>query len=245
CRSSASMRGSRYHGEGNERARASGRPGSNSASSSSSEGSTRWWRLPVDGSPGEGIRGRMATPVTVADRPAPDVQAAPTAPGLLRSLGTLDGALITIGATVGSGIFLTTGDIARLCPQPALILGLWAAGGLFALAGALAYGELGAMFPRAGGQYPFPKHAYGPLWGFLFGWTSFLVIMTGGVAAIAVGFGEYLGAFVPSLGSGVELLSVKLPGVTWSVTRPQLTAAVSVLALTAVNWLGVREGASV
>ena len=61
------------------------------------------------------------------------------------------------------------------------------------------------MFPRAGGQYQFLKEAYGPLWGFLFGWTSFLVIMTGGVAAIAVGFGEYLGAFVPSLGSNVEL----------------------------------------
>jgi APA family basic amino acid/polyamine antiporter len=174
-----------------------------------------------------------------------DDEAGPPAPTLVRSLGALDGALITIGASVGSGIFLTTGDIAQHCPQPALILGLWAAGGLFALAGALAYGELGAMFPRAGGQYQFLKEAYGPLWGFLFGWTSFLVIMTGGVAAIAVGFGEYLGAFVPSLGSGVELLSVKLPGVRWTVTGPQLTAAVSVLGLTAVNWLGVREGALV
>src|SRR5262249_56575023 len=97
--------------------------------------------------------------VTAAGRPVVDHEAAPPAPTLVRSLGALDGALITIGASVGSGIFLTTGDIARLCPQPALILGLWAAGGLFALAGALAYGELGAMFPRAGGQYPFPKHA--------------------------------------------------------------------------------------
>jgi basic amino acid/polyamine antiporter, APA family len=183
--------------------------------------------------------------VTTAARPAPDVQAESTAPGLLRSLGTLDGALITIGATVGSGIFLTTGDIARLCPQPALILGLWAAGGLFALAGALAYGELGAMFPRAGGQYQFLKEAYGPLWGFLFGWTSFLIIMTGGISAVAVGFGEYLGAFVPSLGSGVEFLSMNLPFGRWTVTGPQLTGAVSVLALTGVNWFGVREGALV
>ena len=183
--------------------------------------------------------------MTAAGRPVVDDEPAPPAPTLVRSLGAVDGALITIGASVGSGIFLTTGDIARLCPQPSLILGLWAAGGLFALAGALAYAELGAMFPRAGGQYQFLKEAYGPLWGFLFGWTSFLVIMTGGVAAIAVGFGEYLGAFVPSLGSGVELLSLKLPGVRWTVTGPQLTAAVSVLALTAVNWLGVREGALV
>ena len=183
--------------------------------------------------------------MTAAGRPVVDDEPAPPAPTLVRSLGAVDGALITIGASVGSGIFLTTGDIARLCPQPSLILGLWAAGGLFALAGALAYAELGAMFPRAGGQYQFLKEAYGPLWGFLFGWTSFLVIMTGGVAAIAVGFGEYLGAFVPSLGSGVELLSLKLPGVRWTVTGPQLTAAVSVLALTGVNWLGVREGALV
>jgi basic amino acid/polyamine antiporter, APA family len=185
--------------------------------------------------------------VTAAGRPAPDVQAEPQqpAPGLLRSLGAVDGALITIGASVGSGIFLTTGDIAQRCPQPGLILGLWLAGGLFALAGALAYGELGAMFPRAGGQYQYLKEAYGPLWGFLFGWTSFLVIMTGGVAAIAVGFGEYLGAFIPSLGSSAELLAVNLAGLRWTVNGPQLTGAVAVLALTAVNWLGVREGALV
>ena len=183
--------------------------------------------------------------MTAAGRPLEPDEAAPQAPGLLRPLGAVDGALITIGASVGSGIFLTTGDIAQRCPQPALILGLWAAGGLFALAGALAYGELGAMFPRAGGQYQFLKEAYGPLWGFLFGWTSFLVIMTGGVAAIAVGFGEYLGAFVPWLGSSVELFSVTLAGVQWTVRGPQLTAALAVLALTGVNWLGVREGALV
>jgi len=182
--------------------------------------------------------------VTAAGRPVVDDEAAPPAPTLVRSLGAMDGALITVGASVGSGIFLTTGEIAQLCPQPALILGLFAAGGLFAFAGALAYGELGAMFPRAGGQYQFLKEAYGPLWGFLFGWTSFLVIMTGGIAAIAVGFGEYLGAFVPLLGSA-DLLSMRVPGGRWTVSGPQLTAAVSVLALTAVNWLGVRQGALV
>lgn len=183
--------------------------------------------------------------MTAAGRPAVDDEAATPRPTLVRSLGALDGALITIGATVGSGIFLNTGDIARLCPQPALILALFAAGGLFALAGALAYAELGAMFPRAGGQYQFLKEAYGPLWGFLFGWTSFLVVMTGGLAAIAVGFGEYFGAFVPALGSNVELLSVHLAGIGWTIHGPQLTAAAAVLALTAVNLLGVREGAAV
>src|SRR5262249_56172289 len=128
---------------------------------------------------------------------------------------------------VGGGSGGTVGDMGRGLRQGGLIRVRWVLGGVFALGGALAYSELGAMFPRAGGQYVFLREAYGPLWGFLFGWTSFLVIMTGGIAAIAVGFGEYLGAFVPSLGSGVELLSVKLPGGTWTVTGPQLTAAVS------------------
>ena len=183
--------------------------------------------------------------MTAAGRPAEDDEPAPPAPRLLRSLGALDGALITIGATVGSGIFLTTGDIAQRSPQPALILGLWAVGGLFALAGALAYAELGAMFPRAGGQYHFLKEAYGRLWGFLFGWTSFLVIMTGGIAAIAVGFGEYLGAFVPALGSDARFLSVTVAGVQWTVRGPQLSGAAAIVGLTAVNWFGVREGALV
>lgn len=177
--------------------------------------------------------------------PAPDEETAGSGPGLVRSLGAWDGALITIGATVGSGIFLTTGDIARRLPQPGLILLLWLAGGLHAMAGALAYSELGTMFPRAGGQYHFLKEAYGRLWGFLFGWTSFLVIMTGGIAAIAVGFGEYLGAFLPVFSGDSELLSLGLVGIRWTVRGPQLAGALAIVLLTGVNWLGVREGAAV
>ena len=183
--------------------------------------------------------------MTAAGRPAVDDEAAPPAPTLVRSLGSVDGALITIGATVGSGIFLTTADIARLCPQPSLILALWGVGGLFALAGALAYAELGTMFPRAGGQYHFLREAYGRLWGFLFGWTSFLVIMTAGISALAVGFGEYLGAFVPALGSRVRFLSLDVAGVQWTVSGPQISGALAILGLTAVNWLGTRAGAAV
>ena len=185
--------------------------------------------------------------MTAAGRPArnEDTAAAAPAPTLVRSLGALDGALITIGATVGSGIFLITGEIARRLPHPGLILVLWAAGGLYALAGAVAYSELGAMFPRAGGQYQFLKEAYGRLWGFLFGWTSFLVISTGGIAAIAVGFGEYLGAFVPLFGEQSELLSLSVAGLTWTVRGPQLAGALAIVGLTGVNWLGVREGATV
>ena len=183
--------------------------------------------------------------MTAPGRPALDEEAAGPQPTLVRSLGAWDGALITIGGTVGSGIFLTTGDIARGLPHPALILLLWVAGGLYAMAGALTYSELGAMFPRAGGQYHFLKEAYGRVWGFLFGWTSFLVIMTAGISAIAVGFGEYLGAFVPAFSSGSELLLLSLGSLHWTVRGPQLAGALAIVLLTAVNWLGVREGALV
>ena len=113
------------------------------------------------------------------------------------------------------------------------------------MAGALAYSELGAMFPRAGGQYHFLKEAYGPLWGFLFGWTSFLVIMTGGIAAIAVGFGEYLGGFLPVFSADTEILSWDWGAHRWTVQGPQLAGALAIVLLTGVNWLGVREGAMV
>ena len=187
----------------------------------------------------------MLGTVTAAGHPA-GVQDAPgPAPTFLRTLGPVDGALITIGATVGSGIFLITGDIARRLPHPGLILILWVGGGLFALFGGLAYSELGSMFPRAGGQYHFLKEAYGRLWGFLFGWTSFLVIMTGGIAAIAVGFGEYLGALVPGFAPDRELLALGAGGFRWSVNGAQATGALAIVGLTGINWLGVRQGAGV
>lgn len=164
-------------------------------------------------------------------------------PGLARGLGAWDGALLTIGAIVGTGIFITTGDMARVLPNAGLILLVWAAGGLLTLAGALAYGELGAMYPRAGGLYHFLKEAYGPLWGFLYGWTAFLVIMSGGIAALAVAFGEYLGSFLPFFSTRNVLLAVPLGGWTWSLSGGQLAAAAAILVLTAVNHLGLREGA--
>jgi APA family basic amino acid/polyamine antiporter len=166
-------------------------------------------------------------------------------PTLVRRLGAWDGALITIGAVLGSGIFLTTGDIARRLPHGGLILLLWAAGGLVTLAGALSYAELGAMFPRAGGQYHFLKEAYGRFWGFLFGWTSFLVIMSGGIATIAVGFGEYLGFFIPFFSTKHVLAHAHILGWTWSVSGGQLAGALAIAFHTAVNYAGLREGALV
>jgi len=163
---------------------------------------------------------------------------------LVRKLGAWDATLITIGSVLGSGVFITTGDIARSLPHAGLILLVWLVGGVVTLAGALTYAELGAMFPRAGGQYHFLKEAYGPLWGFLFGWAAFFVIMSGGIAAIAVGFGEYLGAFLPFFSTGHVLFSMPLgASVQWTVNGGQLAGALAIVFLTFVNYLGVREGA--
>jgi APA family basic amino acid/polyamine antiporter len=164
-------------------------------------------------------------------------------PQLVRGLGAWDGTLLTIGAMVGTGIFITTGDIAKDLPYPGLILLVWIMGGLLTVAGALTYAELGVLFPRAGGMYHFLKEAYGPLPGFLFGWASFLVIMSGGIAAIAVGFGEYLGSFLPWFSTQHVVLRVPVGSWTWTLSGGQVAAAAAILALTAINYIGLKEGA--
>lgn len=164
---------------------------------------------------------------------------------LARRLGTWDTTLLTVGSVIGTGIFLTSADIARVLPSAGGLLFVWLAGGLFTLAGALTYAELGVLFPQAGGIYHYLKEAYGPLWGFLYGWGSFWVIMSGGVAALAVAFGEYLGAFVPFASTSNVLLSVPVGAWVWSVSGAQLAAAAAILVLSAVNHFGVRQGATV
>jgi APA family basic amino acid/polyamine antiporter len=166
-------------------------------------------------------------------------------PSLERALGPIDGALITIGAVLGTAIFLTPADIARAIPHPGLILAVWILGGLLTLAGALTYAEMGAMFPKAGGMYHFLKEAYGPLAGFLFGWGSFFIIMSGGIAALAAGFGEYLGAFVPFFSTKHVLLSVPLPLGRWNLTGGGVAGVLAIVMLTAVNFAGVKEGAAI
>jgi APA family basic amino acid/polyamine antiporter len=162
---------------------------------------------------------------------------------LVRGLGAWDGALLTLGSVVGTGIFLTTSDMARALPHPGLLLLVWAVGGLLTLAGALTYAELGVLFPRAGGLYHYVKEAYGPLWGFLYGWTAFLVIMSGGIAALAVAFGEYLGSFFPFFSTRHILVSLPVGGWTWTVSGGQVAGALAIVALTAINHAGLREGA--
>ena len=165
--------------------------------------------------------------------------------GLVRGLGRWDATFLTVGSVVGTGIFITTADIARVLPHPGMILLVWGLAGLLTLAGALTYAELGAMFPRAGGMYHFLKEAYGPFPGFLFGWACFLIIMSGGIAALAVAFGEYLGSFAPFFSNGNVVLAVPVGSWTWTLSGVQVAAAMAILVLTVVNWIGLREGAGV
>jgi len=169
--------------------------------------------------------------------------------GLVRQLGLFDSTMVLVGIVIGSGIFLTTGIMAKSIPAAGLILLAWFVGGLLTLAGALTYAELGAAMPEAGGQYVYLRGAYGPLSGFLFGWILFLVYMTGGIAALALAFGEYTGYFFPSLGTGNILIAVDLPffGTTlhYSVSAGQLIGITVIVLLSIMNFLGVGLGKSI
>lgn len=164
-------------------------------------------------------------------------------PSLVRGLGPWDGTLITIGSILGSAVFIAAADVARAVPHAGLVLVLWATGGLLTMAGALSYAELSAMFPRAGGQYHFLKEAYGPFWGFLFGWASFINIMSGGLAALAAGFGVYLGSFVPFFSVENVLFAMPVGHWTWSVNGAQAAGALALAFLTVINYFGVKQGA--
>ena len=118
--------------------------------------------------------------------------------GLVKGLGLTSATMLVMGSMIGSGIFIVSAEIAREVDSPALLIGAWAVAGFMTIVAALSYGELAAMMPRAGGQYVYLREALGPLWGFLYGWTLFLVIQTGTIAAVGVAFGKFLGVFFPS-----------------------------------------------
>jgi APA family basic amino acid/polyamine antiporter len=150
-----------------------------------------------------------------------------------------------MGNVIGSAIFLTSGIIAAGMPSAKLLLLAWVVGGLLALTGGLTCAELSAMYPHSGGWYVFLNEAYGPLWGFLFAWAGMLVMLTGSLAAVAVGFAEYFSYFFPSLSTSHILLAVPMPWGTLSVSAGQLVAATSILVLGAVNYIGVTLGNAV
>jgi APA family basic amino acid/polyamine antiporter len=181
----------------------------------------------------------------------------PTPPvGLIRGLGLLDAAMFVAGSMIGSGIFIVSADIARQLGSSGWLLGVWALTGLLTVAAALSYGELAAMMPRAGGQYVYLREAYGPLWGFLYGWTLFLVIQTGTIAAVAVAFGKFIGVFFPSVSANNWIWHIAHVG-KWEVgpmvlgnmdiglSTQNLVAILSVILLTVINVYGIKAGAMV
>ena len=169
--------------------------------------------------------------------PVPDAEAQ-----LVRAIGLGGATLLVIGSVIGSGIFLTTGVMAQELPSTSLVLAAWVAGGLLAMAGGLTYAEMGSMFPRSGGLYVFLTEAYGAVWGFLFGWACLLVILTGSVAAVAVGFAEYFSYFFPSLGTNRVVATFVMPWGAWRISAGQLVAAGSIAVITTINYVGVRSG---
>src|SRR3979409_2685842 len=163
--------------------------------------------------------------------------------------------MLVAGSMIGSGIFIVSADISRTVGSPFWLLMAWVVAGIVTILGALAYGELAAMYPRAGGQYVFLRESMGSLMGFLYGWTFFIVIQTGTIAAVAVAFGRFLGVLFPSISPDffpwfpradvcVAALGCTDPAnaITLGLNPQRLVALVSVAILTWVNLRGVREG---
>jgi APA family basic amino acid/polyamine antiporter len=174
-----------------------------------------------------------------------ELQQASASPRLERAIGLFGATSLVMGNVIGSAVFLTSGIMAERMPSARLLLLAWVVGGLLALSGGLTCAELSAMYPHSGGWYVFLNEAYGPLWGFLFAWAGMLVMLTGSLAAVAVGFAEYFSYFFPSLSSAHIVLSVPLPWGMMSVSAAQVVAALSILVLGAVNYVGVAIGNAV
>src|SRR4051812_8785694 len=169
--------------------------------------------------------GPLPSPHSPSDMTSPAPSA--NAPDLKRELGLLDATMLNVGSMIASAIFIVPATVAGLVSGSGLMVLAWVLGGVVSLLGALSIAELSAAYPEAGGQYAYLREAYGPVWGFLYGWANFLVINPASIAAIAVGFARYLGFFV-------HLSSVEI----------QIVAIASILGLTVLNCIGVRLGAT-
>ena len=163
---------------------------------------------------------------------------------LVRSLGLLDATMIVIGSMIGSGIFIVSAESSRLIGAPGWLLLTWVVAGLLTITGALCCAELATMMPRAGGVYVFLREAYGPALGFLFGWTLFLVVQTGTIAAVAIAFARFLGVYVPAVAGDRYLIApiIVLPGYAVSLSSEQLVAILLIAFLTFLNTRGLRVG---
>jgi APA family basic amino acid/polyamine antiporter len=161
--------------------------------------------------------------------------------GLVQALGLVDATNLVIGSMIGSGVFIVAADIGRQVQSPGLLMATWFATAALTLVAALSYGELAAAMPRAGGQYVYLREAFGPLWGFLYGWTLFLVIQTGTIAAVAVAFAKYAGVFLPWFSSSRYLVG----GGRVGLSSQHLLAIAMIAFLTWSNTRGIRTGAVV
>jgi APA family basic amino acid/polyamine antiporter len=178
-----------------------------------------------------------AAPTIVSAQPVADT-------GFVRGLGLFDSTMIVVGSMIGSGIFIVSADIARQTGSAGVLLAAWLITGLLTVAAALSYGELAAMMPRAGGQYVYLRESYSPVWGFLYGWTLFLVIQTGTIAAVAVAFARFLGVIVPGVSPTAWIVSpIRLSAkYALSLSWQQLIAILLIVLLTGVNTRGLRLG---
>jgi basic amino acid/polyamine antiporter, APA family len=163
---------------------------------------------------------------------------------LSRSLGLFDSTMIVAGSMIGSGIFIVSAEMARNVGSPGWLLISWLITGVLTVAAALSYGELAAMMPRAGGQYVYLREAFSPLWGFLYGWTLFMVIQTGTIAAVAIAFARFLGILWPAISESNYLVApIHLSsGYAVSLSTAQVIAILVILLLTATNMRGIKYG---
>ena len=172
---------------------------------------------------------------------------------MVQSLGLFSSTAIVVGSMIGTGVFIVDAEIGRTTSSPALLLGAWVVTAIMTIICALSYGELAAMMPKAGGQYVYLRESLGPLWGFLYGWTLFLVIQTGTIAAVSVGFGKFLGVFFPSISSThwlwhiahvppIPLGPMVLGNMDIGISTANLVGIVIVFLLAFVNIFGVKLG---
>src|SRR2546430_5305768 len=162
---------------------------------------------------------------------------------LVRGLGLLDSTMLVAGSMIGSGIFIVSTIIARQVGAPGWLLVVWIVTGVLTLMAALSYGELAGMRPKAGGQYVYLREAFSPLWGFLYGWTLFLVIQTGTIAAVAVGFARYMGVLVPWISESNYLIApIRFGGYAVSLSTAQFVGLALIGFLTFTNTRGLEVG---
>lgn len=160
------------------------------------------------------------------------------APAFKREMSLFDAMMIVMGAMIGSGIFIVSADIARTVGSPGLLLLVWLITGVLTVIGALSYGELAGMMPHAGGLYVYLREAYHPLIGFLYGWTTFLVIQTGTIAAVGVAFAKFAGLLIPWFSEKHILATV----LGLKISAAQVLAILSIIVLTGLNMRGLRTG---